>query len=188
MANRRQSNDMGDGKMIPTKMIHTARRCGAVLPVLLGLFLLLPTAPALGEGTYMAIFSSAAHPGYTHTLTFDTLDELSSMLQEDPPMGSIPDLDQATDPLNLYINYNGLPMTLSLDEDATDFVLDIPDLGIHEVFSGASRVEAAAEMEEWTTTDPDGVMTQIEAYVTQSNNQAESSSGDIAGCFIMSLP
>ncbi len=45
-------------------------------------------------------------------------------------------------------------MTLSLDEDATDFVLDIPDLGIHEVSAGGLRVEAAAEMEEWTTTVP----------------------------------
>jgi hypothetical protein len=95
-------------------------------------------------------------------------------------------LDQATDPLNLYIIYNGLPMTLSLDEDGNGtFVLDIPDLGIHEVFSGPPGWRRGGDG--GVDHDrPGRVMAQIEAYLPSPQPGGEQQRGHCR-CFITTV-
>ena len=54
-----------------------------------------------------------------------------------------------TDKLGALIDFRGLPVELTFSGGSTKLTLDIPDIGVHEVFSGSSRDDSVEAMKDW---------------------------------------
>ena len=133
-------------------------RGGAILLALA--VLLVGSGFVLAQGTYTAVFYSSAVPRYSYVISYDTLEELTSRLAENPPPNVL-GFDVNTDEINVYSNYAGAAISVEAPANSTDFTVNIPALGYEETFTGDSRPEALDSLDTWAATDPDGVMAEL---------------------------
>ena len=157
-------------------------RGGAILLALA--VLLVGSGFVLAQGTYTAVFYSSAVPRYSYVISYDTLEELTSRLAENPPPNVL-GFDVNTDEINVYSNYAGAAISVEAPANSTDFTVNIPALGYEETFTGDSRPEALDSLDTWAATDPDGVMAELATL--PSSLAPAGGTGDGGGCFISTL-
>ena len=85
--------------------------------------------------------------GESFSIGFSTVSDTFDQLDVDKIKEQINYND--TDKLDAKIGFRGLPVNLSFGAGGTTLILDIPDIGVHEEFTGATRDKSVDAMTDW---------------------------------------
>lgn len=123
--------------------------------------ILLPSTLFAGVFDIMIVANPDTAGEETYQESFSSIEDVIDNLDTDEIKKNITNYDEDTTAANVTINFRGVPIRLSIAENSTTIVLNIPSINVHEEFTGNDRDDSVDEMEDWLKENGEDAVTRL---------------------------
>ncbi|MEW6266835.1 MAG: hypothetical protein AB1641_27485 [Thermodesulfobacteriota bacterium] len=149
-----------------------SRRRGLILAALVSFSVLgsafLHHQTAWGKSLFVLNVESPGKGVYTQG--FSSAGDLSSNLKIDVITAHLgPTFNRDADPVNITLNYRGLPIygSFPTGANASHLTLTIPAIGVQQTFAGSSRGQSLEMLEDWFKREGGNALSKLQQYLVE---------------------
>ncbi len=137
-------------------MKHTMKKRSHLSYVVYGILLLISS-----QHLSAAIFDLTVESGgQTFQESYDKAEDLINGIDESYIRERITGYTD-TSAVSAQLNFRGVPISLTFQTNSTQLTLNIPSIGVQEVFTGATRDDSADQLEDWFKKNGGAALTQL---------------------------